>query len=219
MAVAWTQTRENLADAALRKCGVLGAEQTPASADRQLALDALDGLLKSLPLYGLVWPEMVQTTSAISYTAGTAQMPMPADWFGGAFSANLIDPVTGKESPLAIGDLTWYDGLADKSTQAARIQVVFADQNRVLRVYPVPNVTQGLKLWYQSVTEDSVAATAPLRAEWMLGLIYGIAANIGDEFGVAPASMQRFELKWLEARSRALISMSAHLPVIVTVAD
>lgn len=49
---------DQIAKAALKECGVIATGETPSADDLQEARDALNGILASLPMYGVSLPEV-----------------------------------------------------------------------------------------------------------------------------------------------------------------
>ncbi|SPA44606.1 hypothetical protein [Cupriavidus taiwanensis] len=66
---------DQIATAALKECGVIATGETPSAADLQEARDALNGVLASLPMFGVslsdISPESIFTTWIISTEAQT----------------------------------------------------------------------------------------------------------------------------------------------------
>lgn len=349
MSTGFTLTRERIADKALEKCGVLGADQVPSSADRALALEAMDLILKQLPLYGYSWPKTRAITTEIAFNRERADYDFPTDYHGnfigrivgesggtrnlrlfyqpewlrlqrfvgadkvtngqftngitgftdlsvgdGSISAN-VSPLSGVGAlDLNQGTIGANFGIAEQQIgsltgdtlhelklevsvnnvtvrvgSATGLSDILADtvlntgdpvavplQNRVqffvpvganifiqlesagavsttstvdnltlfefrhgepdkgyidaqvdrIFLHPIPNRDGLIRVSYAAVIDDTVAGQQPdVTVPWILGLAYGIAAEIGDEFGVADNKLTRFEGKWAEARGRGII--------------
>ena len=349
MSTDFTLTRERIADKSLEKCGVLGADQTPSSADRALALETLDLILKQLPIYGYSWPKTRAVTTEIAFNRERVDYGFPNDYQGnpilrilgeaggsrplrlfyqpewlrlqrfvggdkvvngqftngitggtdqsvgdGSISANT-SPISGvgaldlNQGTIAanfgiyeqqIGSLTGErlhelkievsvnnvtlrvgttsgasDVLADttltpgdpvavplvnrtqffvpiggtifiqlesggavSTTSTVDILTLFefrhgepdkayidAQANRIF-LHPVPLRDGLIRFSYAAVIDDTVGGQPPdVDNPWILGLAYGIASEIGDEFGVPDNKLIRFETKWAEARGRGLL--------------
>jgi hypothetical protein len=79
----------------------------------QVALRALDGVLKELPLAGYVWPKL-SAEAALAWTA-VRPIPLPDDYFGSPVAWRLVD---GKKVPLTAGAARALD--ADSRSQQRR---------------------------------------------------------------------------------------------------
>ena len=223
MATAWTLTRERLADKSLEHCGVLGVGKVPAYEDRGLALETLDGMLKELPIYGYSWPKVANAQASLSLVAATNPTALPSDYYG-SLMPNLLDfyksaisglavsgiaisglSSDGDESPFRLITLSEWNAISDKDYAAEYPDRGYIDPSRKLWTWPVQSATRTLKVFYQKVIDDTVASASPdISVPFLMGLAYGIAANIGDAFGVAEKKLQRFEAKWSVARGRGI---------------
>ena len=203
MATAWTLTRERLADKSLEHCGVLGVGKVPAYEDRGLALETLDGMLKELPIYGYSWPKVANAQTSITLLTATNPTALPTDYYG-----SLMPELVGAdldESPFRLITLAEWNAIADKDYAAAYPDRGYIDPSRRLWTWPVQTASRTLKVFYQKVIDDTVASTsADISVPFLMGLAYGIAANIGDAFGVSEKKLQRFEAKWSVARGRGI---------------
>lgn len=194
--VDWTLTRERICDKALEKCQRLGVGRTVSADDRNLCLEALDAILKNLLWRGYSWPKTASGSSTLSLTSGLASIAMPTDYYSDAH-INYVD-TSGNEVPLPPPvTREEYASIPLKTAQASYPQQVYIDNFNVLFPYPVTNQSVTLKVYYQKVIDDSVAQSSlSLDSPWILGLVYGVAAEVGDEFGVKAEKLARFEAKW-----------------------
>lgn len=203
MATVWSLTRERLADKALEHCGVLGVGKIPAYEDRGLALETLDGMLKELPIYGYTWPKVINAQASLTLVAATSPTALPTDYYG-SLQPMLIGADT-EEVNLRIVTLHEWNGIADKDYAADYPDRCYIDPSRRLWTWPIQNANRTLKIFYQKVVDDTVSSTTPdISVPFLLGLAYGIAANIGDAFGVNQNKLQRFEAKWAISRARGM---------------
>lgn len=217
--VDWSLTRERICDKALEKCQRLGIGRPASAADRSLCLEALDSILKNLLWYGMSWPKTASAFTTLSLTSGLTSIALPQDYYTGE-RLNYVD-ASGNEVPLPL-PITAEEWrlIPNKSTQAAYPIKVFVDNLHKLWPWPVTNQAVTLNLYYQKVMLDSVAATAvDLDSPWILGLVYGVAAEIGDEFGVSEKKIARFEAKWREQRTLGIMNECPSGPDRVTVSD
>lgn len=222
MSITWNLVRERICDKALEKCGVLGAGEQVSPDDRSLCLEALDGVLKNLLWYGYSWPKTVSSSTALSLLAGITNTILPADYYTGAkfFWVDNTNPARPQEILLPIQTADQWRSITDKLAPATRPDRVYVDNFNVVWPWPVPNVNVTVNLYYQAVIADTVVnSNTPLDSPWMLGLVYGVAAEVGAEFNVPDSKLARFEAKWAEQRALGLMNEGAPLPDRVSVDD
>lgn len=219
MAVNWTLTRERICDKALEKCKRLGIGRSATAGDRALCIEALEGILKNLMWYGYSWPKTISAFSTLSLTSNLASIALPTDYYTGG-RLNYVD-ASGNEVPLPLPITPEEWRLIPlKTTQAAYPIKVYIDNFNVLWPYPRTNQTVTLNLYYQKVIDNTVAASSTnLDSPWLLGLAYGVAAEIGDEFGVEQKKIDRFEMKWAQQRQLGIMNESPPGPDRMTVSD
>lgn len=216
MTVTWSLTRERICDKALEKCGRLGVGRTVSADDRNLCLEALDGLLKNLHWYGFSWPKTVSGSTSLSVSTQTTSLP--SDFYTGAM-LTYVD-TSGNEIGVPLVTPEHWKSLTLKTTAGTYPDRAYIDNFNVLWVYPVPTAALTMKLYYQKVISDSVASTKPdLDSPWYLALAYGVAAEIGDEFGVDPKKLARFEVKWREQRTLGIMNETPPGPDRIEVSD
>lgn len=215
----WTLTRERICDKALEKCKRLGIGRNATAGDRSLCLEALDGILKQLLWYGYSWPKTVSGFGTLSLTSNLASIAMPTDFYTGAH-VNYVD-TSGNEVPLPtpITREEWANTPL-KTTQASYPQKVYIDNFNTLFPYPRTNQTVVLNVYYQKVIANTVASSSvDLDSPWYVGLVYGVAAEVGDEFGVDDKKLMKFEAKWNAQRSLGIMNEASPGPDRMTVSD
>jgi hypothetical protein len=215
----WTLTRERICDKALEKCGRAGVVRASNPSDRMLCLEALDGLLKNLLWFGYSWPKTTSGSSPLVLTNNLASIALPTDYYTGG-RLNYVD-ASGNEVPLPLPITAEEWRLIPlKTTQAAYPIKVYIDNFNVLFPYPRTNQSVTLNLYYQKVIDNTVAASSVnLDSPWLLGLVYGVAADIGDEFGVKDTKLARFEAKWREQRNLGIMNEGPPGPDRISVSD
>lgn len=218
-AVDWSLTRERICDKALEKCQRLGIGRTVSGDDRALCLEALDSILKNLLWRGYSWPKTATGSSSLVLTSGLASIAMPTDYYSGAH-INYVD-ASGNEVPLPLPTTREeYASIPLKTTQASYPQQVYIDNFNILFPYPLTNQSVTLKVYYQKVIDDSVAQSSlSLDSPWILGLVYGVAAEVGDEFGVTVEKLARFEAKWERQLNFGIMNEAPPGPDRITVSD
>lgn len=222
MTIVWSLLRERICDKALEKCGVLGPGDPFNPDDRNICLEALDGILKNLLWYGYSWPKTVSSSTPLSCLANIQTKTLPADYYTGAVFkyvdvTNPLQPLE-IELPIQTGD-QWRD-IPNKLATAVRPDRVFVDNFNIAWLWPIQTVAITVNLYYQAVIADSVVnSNTPLDSPWMLGLVYGVAAEVGDEFNVPDNKLARFEAKWAMQRTLGIMNEGAPLPDRVSVDD
>jgi len=225
MATVWSLTRERIADKALGKCGVLGVGKTPSDEDRTLALEALDAILKELPLYGYVWPKVNTAQTDLTLNANTSPTgvpdanatTLPTDVY--ALINIMMVNADGNEYELYPMTLLEWEAVADKDLTADYPTHYYLGPDQRLWTWPIQTSNRTAKVRYQRIIDDTVSGQAPdIGVPWIRGLIKGIAAEIGDEFGVPASDIQRWESSWIETRTRG-ISATNKVPFTIEVED
>lgn len=218
MSVSWTLTSERIADKAIEKCGRLGVGKSASPEDRALAMEALNGILKELPIYGFQWPVVEDSQTTISLVANVSPTALPTDYRG-----QLVAKVVGSEgyeTELNLMTLAEWMQVKDKDLTADYPTDGYVDQSNQLWTWPVQNQAVSLNSVYQKVIDDTVAGSPPeIGNPFILGLAYGVAAEIGDEFGVSDNKINRFEGKWVVARSRGMMATMGKAKMTLEVDD
>jgi hypothetical protein len=214
----WSLTRERLCDKALEKCSRLAPGESASVDDRNLCLEALDGILKNLMWRGYSWPKTLTSSYSLTFTSGVQSQSLPQDFYKGE-QVNYVD-TSGNEVSLPRATAKEWRDLILKSTQASYPDRYYIDNFNVLWIYPIPNQNLTGKLYYQRVILDSVAQSSiDLDSPWMLGIVYGIASEVGHEFGVNPQRIQMFESKWERQLQLGIMNESPPGPDRIQVND
>jgi len=218
MSTTWNLTRLQIATKALQKVGTLARTETADTDDLVVVYDALDALLKALPIFGYAWPRLAAGQTALPLVAATQQTTLPADYYGGALISYL--DASGNEKPLRLVPLVEWNNIVRKTDTAAYPLLGYLDNFNVLRTWPIQTATLAGKLVYQKVIDDGVTASPTGLAQiWLQGLIYGLAAEIGDEFGATEAQIKRWGEKWASHRTLCIMNQSYPQADSVTVRD
>lgn len=218
MSTTWRQTAGEIAARALALIGAVPAEETPEAYDLSTALDALDGLLKELPVYGLSWPKLSAANVALAWSAGTPdRVSLPADYAGNPVLWHALP--TGRQ-PMRLMPKAERDALSNPGQTATYSEAAYIDPAGVVWLYPVPTQDPGLTLSYQQVISDSAAGSNPDMGQmWTQALGYGVAVEIAPVYGVPLAISQDLERKWLMRRERLLAYAIEAAPISFTVDD
>jgi hypothetical protein len=202
MSTSWTLTAQEVCTDALQHLGVLGVGETPGSEDMQVALRALDGVLKELPLVGYTWPKLSAEASLSWGGAGVQTVSLPADYFGYPVVWKTLD---GQKVPLTpIPHASWVQ-MPDRSAAGAVTHFYISPAN-VLYLWPVPPTDDPvLTIQYQKIVDDAAATTTPdLPQFWKNPLGYGVADEMSLKFDVAPPKRVEIAQRWAAKRDRAL---------------
>lgn len=219
MSTTWNLTRLQIATKVLQKVGTLARGETPDPDDLAVVYDALDALLKELPIYGYAWPRLASGQTALPLVAATQATNLPADFYPGSALVSYLD-AAGNEVPLRLVSLAEWASIPRKADTAVYPLLGYIDNFNVLRTWPVQTATLAGKLIYQQVISDTVTGSVTgLGQVWLKGVIYGVAENVGDEFGATGEQMTRWAKKWIEARTLCIMSQTFPGPACMSVDD
>lgn len=184
MAVTGTYTVSEIVTAALRKAGVVAVDESPSANESAVALSGLDRMLKAWQAYRFnLW-----TKTAMSVTATTAT----------SYTLSPVRPLRilscrwkntgGTETPMQELTRDEYDRLPIKTTTGTPTTYYYDRQREAAKLYvwPVPSsvTTETLEITYEREIEDmSLASAVDVPGEWWNAVVYGLAAEIADEFG------------------------------------
>lgn len=218
MSTTWSITRERIADKALEHCRVLGVGKVAAYEDRALCIETMEAIIKELPLYGYTWPKITTTQTSLTLVAATSPTTLPADYYGGP-SMTLVG-VDGKEKLFRLITLSEWNAISDKSLAADYPDRGYISPDMKLWTWPVQNANRTIKLFYQRILDDTVSGSRPdITVPWILGLSFGIAANVGFAFGISRANRMDFEAKWSVARTRGINAGIMAAPIRIEASD
>lgn len=218
MPTTWNLTREQIAHSALRKVGNIARGATPNADDLAIAYQALDGILKELPIYGYSWPQTVIAPAALVLSAGVATVNLPADYYGNAM-LNYLD-ASGNELPLPLLSQAEWNAIPRKTEAAAYPRFGYIDRANVLHVWPVQTANVSARLTYQQVLADTAPNTVSGVDQTMVrGLTYAVAEAIGDDFNATSEQMARWAAIWAERRALGVMGRTYPSPGRITVDD
>lgn len=193
--MAFSLTREKIAKKALQKLGVLDAVEAPDAADQKHAIDALDMLLKELPWHGYHWPKIVSGQASLTFTAATQTVNLPADYVNNAM-ITYVD-ASGNEVPLELLTLDKWNAIIRKTDAAEYPTHGFIDNFDVLWLWPVQTANVAGLLVYQQAIDDTTNNTTPdMAVDASRTMIYGIASEIGPDFGTDPVLQNLIDGRW-----------------------
>lgn len=215
MSTAWTLAAADVCTDALEHLGVIGAGEAPSGEDMQVALRALDGVLKELPLAGFVWPKL-SAEMALTWTAGQT-IPLPTDYFGSPVAWRLVD---GKKVPLMqVPHARWVQ-MVDRSSAVGAPTHFYLGPDSTLYLWPIPDADPAVTLQYQRVADDADETAQPDVPQYMLNALgYGVAHECVLKFDTPPARAQEIAQRWMSKRAAALEYAIESAPICFEVRD
>jgi hypothetical protein len=215
MSTAWTLAAADVCNDALEHLGVVGAGEAASGDDLQLALRALDAVLKELPLAGYAWPKL-SAEVALAWTAGQA-IPLPDDYFSAPVAWRLVD---GKKSPLTQMPHARWIQLADRSSAAGMPTHFYIGPDQTLSLWPVPDSDPAVTLQYQRIVTDADGTTQPDVPQFMLNALgYGVANELVLKFDTPDARAQTIATRWQSKRAAAIEYAIESAPICFEVRD
>jgi hypothetical protein len=215
MSTAWTLAAADVCTDALEHLGVVGAGEAASGEDMQVALRALDGVLKELPLAGYVWPKLSAET-ALTWTAGQTIL-LPADYFGSPVAFRIVD---GKKVPLTqVPHARWMQ-MTDRSSATGMPTHFYIAPDSTLYLWPTPDADPAVTLQYQRIVDDADETTPPDVPQYMLNALgYGVAHECVLKFDTPPARAQEIAQRWMSKRAAALEYAIESAPICFEVRD
>lgn len=215
MSTAWALTALAICTDALEHLGVIGDGETPSAGDTQLALRALDAVLKELPLSGGAWPRLSADT-ALPWLSGQT-LALPSDYYG---SPLVWRTVNGEKAALTqLSHAAWI-AMADRSKATGAPTHFYITPGNVLLMYPTPTVNPSVSLQYQRVIPDADLTASPdLSPVWHNALGYGVANELLFKFDIPQVKAAGIASRWADKRERAEQSAIESAPICFSVAD
>lgn len=219
MSTSWTLPVADILTDALELIGVLGVGQTASAEDNDIAMRALQGILKELPIHGVSWPKVTVDPVALTWDAGTpAEVALPADYFGVPHCYYLA--ADGGKVPLSMLTKAAYDAVPDPAATAEHPESIYIGPNNAAFLYPVPTSNPALKLTYQAIASDATLAASPDVAQaWIAGLGLWVANEIAPKFSVDMATRQDIGARFVARRQLMLAYACETAPIQLTVDD
>jgi hypothetical protein len=194
VSITFTRTRLQLADMVLRKLRVLERGVTAASADTDVIYEAMDLRLKEIHRLGKFWRNTTRNT--VSVTASLISLSASADVLF-PIVCTVVD--SSRDEPLEIISLRQYAQI-DNKTESGVPQKIVHNGGAEFKLWPVPTSDTTIKIFYESVADDTTAGSAPDVEVSMLRWLKDIIAyDIADDFGVPEQRIPRLERESLRA--------------------
>ena len=212
----WQLNRDQIIAAALRKIGFAEGE-TPNANQTAYAAEALNALVQSwradgMPVWAMKTFTMTTTANVQNYEIGVGQTintPMPLK----LMQAIRIETNGGNRVPLNIYPQYDFNLLSNfQSTTGTPVQVYYQPKTTsgTLRFWPIPDAAFAanftVELTYQRPFEDFDAATddPDFPSYWTRALIWGLAGELTEEYGVPINDASKIEKKAEAAKQLAL---------------
>lgn len=204
MTTAWTLAAAEICTDALEHLDVIGDGEPASGSDMQLALRALDAVLKELPLSGYSWPKLSGEV-ALTWVSG-ATIVLPVDYYGSPVAWRTVG--TSKTPLVQIPHGRWIKMVGRDAT--GQPSHFYIDPANVLHLWPIPTVDPLVSLQYQRIVDDADATVQPDIAQyWLNPLGYGVANELALKFGIPDNKAQQVAARWMAKRTLALESSIA----------
>lgn len=215
MSTTWTLAAQDICSDALKHCGAIAANETPSAVDMQLALRALDGLLKTMPLAGYNWPKLSGEVPLV--WTGVQTMALPADYYSYPVVWILY---LGNKIPLKQISHAYWVNLTNKATTAPLPNSFYIDPSNTLYLWPIPPGDPVATIQYQKIINDVVQGAMPdVLQTWLNPLGWGVASEICMDITVPAAERAEIAQRWGAKRTGALESSIPSEVITVSVAD
>lgn len=197
MSTSFTRTREELRSMVLRKLGVIGTSTSVVSADANIVYEAIDLRLKEIHRNGVFWRKVDEIPVTFSVSANVASAHIG--------NTDVLFPLLmtirdgSVDEPVEIVGTPEWAKISDKKTTGLPTKALWAGSDEVM-FYPIPTAATTARITYQRIADDTSASAAPDVEVSMIRWVKDIIAyDIGDDFGVDEARMQRFQREAMTA--------------------
>jgi hypothetical protein len=221
----YSTNRDAVILAAGRKINIIGDFETPPDTDPRMVslITALNPLIKQMMTYGMpVWAiteqlipfSQLATIAGVSIglTGQTINSVAPLKVIQ-ALRVDNLQPTTPNTVPMFVYTYEDYELLNNKGAQGAPVHCFYQPlrNSGVIKVWPLPDPTYwqvngSLYIRYQRPVQDFTAATdePDFPIEWNQTLIYGLAWNVGHEYGVDKEKMDDMKGMYLFCKEEVL---------------
>lgn len=215
MATSWNLTAQEICTDGLQHLNILGASETASAADMQIALKALDGVLKELPSDGLSWPKLSGEV-ALAWVSGQT-IALPADYYGYPVAWRAVD---GSKPHLTQYTHAQWIALAGRTLATGTPTHFYIGPDKLVYLYPTPTVDPVVTLQYQKIVDDASATASPdLPQYWINPLGYGVANELALKYGLPQDKRAEIGARWSAKRDKALESSISFEVIVFSVDD
>lgn len=182
--MAWTLTALDVIRGALQLCQSIGVGEPVSDEDSDLCMDALQGIMKELPIHGYSWPKISSTPVAVAWVLATpSSVSPPADYLG--MPVLKFTDAGGVKRELPRMNKVYWEGL-DLTRTAQYPERFYVAPDLSFKLWPAPTQDPVLTLTYQSIIPDlTLTGTPGIEQQYLNGLQYILADEISLKFGVA----------------------------------
>ncbi len=194
MTTSFSMTRTAIAQRALGKILKLGT-RTVASADADIAYEAIDLRLKEMHKLGTFWRKVTTVPVTFSLSASIATASAGAGDI--LFPMHCVFVNGSLDDPVEIIDIQEYAAIQDKTYQGNPEKVLWKGGSELI-FWPVPLSDGTAKLTYEKIADDtSAGAAVDVEVSMIRSLIDIVKYDLADNYGVP----EQIQVRWkLEAR-------------------
>jgi len=215
MSTTWTLSADQICTDALQHLGVLGEGEAASGGDMAIALRALDGVLKELPLSGYSWPKLSGEVALVWVSGQT--IALPADYY--AYPV-VWRTVTGSKTLLVQYTHAQWIALIGRALATGAPTGFYISPDKLVYFYPTPTVDPVATLQYQKIVDDASLTLSPdLPQYWVNPLGYGVANELALKYGAPQDKRVEIAQRWAFKRDKALESSIASEVISFGVAD
>lgn len=205
MTTSWTLAAIEICTDALEHLGVLADGETATAGDMQVALRALDGVLKELPISGFCWPALSAET-ALTW-GGVQSMALPSDYY--AYPVTWRSDNGAKHKLVQIPHANWI-AMPDRARSGDVVTHFYISPSGEFLVYPTPATDPQITLQYQKIISDAeLSEPVNLPQYWNNPLGYGVANELVLKFDIPQTKRVDIAQRWAAKRAYALESAIA----------
>lgn len=217
--MAWSITVRKVVIKALEICGVLDPGEEPTAEDYNTALDALNGLLKELPIHGFSTAKLQDTETALTWSSGTpGYVALPADYAG--VPSLWYTDANGKLQPVSIIDRATWLAVADRTATGTYPTDAYISPDDNIYLYPVPTADPSLQFMYRAaINEKGDTLNPDVKDYWHLSLPWGVADEISVQMRVPQAMRVEINQRWMAKRAKLIAYDVNPAPIRFEVAD
>jgi len=181
--MAWTLTTVEVIRGALELCQAIGVGEPVSDPSTETCMDALQGIVKELPIHGYQWPQLSSTPTAVAWVLATPSSVSPPVDYLGAPVLQYTDAGGVKRVLPRVSKALWET--LDLTKTAQYPDRFYVAPNLTFKLWPAPTIDPVLTLTYQSIIPDlTLTATPGFAQQYLNTLQYLLADEIALKFGV-----------------------------------
>jgi hypothetical protein len=214
----WNPSALDVITGAMQLCQAIGVGERVKASDIEVCMNALEGIVRELSIYGVTWPKVSSAPVSIEWDPlSPDRFTPPEDYFG----VPVLKYLDAGDFARQLGQLTkvQYE-LLDATQTAEHPTHFYVAPNFTFMLWPVPTQDPTLTLTYQSIAINAVISDTPVAYKaYLNGLQYLLADEISLKYGV-PQDI-RVEIGARATQKRVLMVQWAteSAPMFITVDD